>query len=80
MTADWGVRSLPPDLAQRYVAEGFWRDESLGQLLAGAIADHPDLTVKIRSAVRPWTGTEGQVLDAARRLAGAVEGPWRRRR
>ena len=73
MTADWGVRSLPADLARRYVSEGFWRDESLGQMLAGAIAQHPDLTVKIRSAVRPWSGTEGEVLAAARRLAGALQ-------
>jgi acyl-CoA synthetase (AMP-forming)/AMP-acid ligase II len=64
---------VPAELAQRYVTEGFWRDDTLGQLLASAISGRPELVVKIRSAVRPWSGTFGDVLTAARRLAGALQ-------
>jgi acyl-CoA synthetase (AMP-forming)/AMP-acid ligase II len=64
---------VPAELAERYVAEGFWRDDTLGQMLAGAITSRPELAVKIRSAVRPWSGTFGDVLTVARRLAGALQ-------
>jgi acyl-CoA synthetase len=72
VSGDWGLRSVPRELADHYLRAGFWRDETVGQLLAAAIADHPELTVKIRSAIRPWTGTFAEVLDGARRLAGAL--------
>jgi acyl-CoA synthetase len=69
---EWGVRSVPPALTRHYVDEGFWGDESLGQFLARSIAERPDLRFKIHSTTRPWTGTFGEVLEAARRLAGAL--------
>ena len=72
MTEDWGLRSVPPTLSQHYLDAAFWRDDTVGQMLAGAIGDSPDLTMRIRSQVRPWSGTFGQVLDAARRLAGGL--------
>jgi acyl-CoA synthetase (AMP-forming)/AMP-acid ligase II len=70
--AGWGLRQIPTPLVERYVHAGFWRDDSVGQLLARAVDARPDLTVKIRSAVRPWSGTFADVLDAARRLAGGL--------
>jgi len=70
---EWGLRRVPPSLARRYVEERLWRDDTLGALLAGAVEERPGLTVKIRSSVRPWSGTFGDVLDAARRLAGALQ-------
>jgi len=54
------------------VQAGFWGDDTVGQILAGAIADHPELTVKIRSSLRPWSGSFADVMDGARRLAGAL--------
>jgi len=69
---DWGLRSVPPALADRYVDAGYWRDDTVGQVLAGAIAARPELTVRIRSSVRPWSGTFADVLDAAGRLAGGL--------
>ncbi|HTT86684.1 MAG TPA: AMP-binding protein [Acidimicrobiales bacterium] len=72
VSGSWGLRSVPPALAARYVGEGFWRDETLGQLLAGAIAERPELSMKVRSATRPWSGTFGEVLDSARRLAAGL--------
>lgn len=72
LTGDWGLRTVPPALATRYLEEGYWRDESLGQLLAGAIGEHPEQRMKIRSAVHPFTGSFAEVLGAARRLAGSL--------
>jgi acyl-CoA synthetase len=70
--SNWGLRSVPQVLTDRYVSAGFWRDDTVGQMLAGAIGARPELTVKIRSSVRPWTGTFADVLDAAWRVAGGL--------
>ncbi|HTZ10679.1 MAG TPA: AMP-binding protein [Acidimicrobiales bacterium] len=72
VSAGWGMRTVPPDLVRRYVGEGYWRDETVGRLLAGAIERRPELTITIRSAVHPWKGSFGDVLGAARRLAGGL--------
>jgi len=69
----WGLREIPPVLMNRYVDAGWWRDDTVGQMLAGAIGERPELTVKIRSSVRPWTGTFADVLGAARRMASALQ-------
>jgi acyl-CoA synthetase len=66
------LRSVPPELARQYLAEGFWRDESLGQMLDGAISEQPGVRLKIHSTTRPFTGTFAEVLEASRRLAGAL--------
>ena len=68
----WGLRVIPQVLADRYVDTGWWRDDSVGQMIAGAINERPELTVKIRSSVRPWAGTFADVLEAAARMAGAL--------
>ncbi|HTZ07593.1 MAG TPA: hypothetical protein VMB72_00895, partial [Acidimicrobiales bacterium] len=57
--ADWGLRPVSAALAERYVAEGWWGDATVGGILAGAIDARPELTFRIRSAVRPWQGTVG---------------------
>ena len=72
MSAEWGMRSVPEDLARRYVEEGFWRSETLGQLIVGSVLEHPGQRMKFRSARRPWSGSFGEVLDRSRRLAGAL--------
>jgi len=72
LSDNWGLRVLPQVLTGRYVDSGWWRDDTVGHMLAGAIGDRPDLTVKIRSAVRPWTGTYADVLGAALHMAGAL--------
>ena len=69
---EWGLRVITPGLTDRYVGAGWWRDDTVGQMLAGAIGERPETTVKIRSSVRPWTGTFGDVLDAAYRVAGGL--------
>jgi acyl-CoA synthetase len=75
MTANarhWPLRTVPPALVERYRAEGWWRDETLGQLLDRGLRARPDLAVSIRSAVRPWRGTYGEVHALARRVAGGL--------
>src|SRR5205085_10248874 len=49
--------------------DGFWTDESLGSLLGGRLAARREQTFTLRSDVRPWSGTFGEVLDASRRVA-----------
>jgi acyl-CoA synthetase len=66
----WLRRSVPPERAARYRAEGWWTDDTLGNLIAGSVAQHPGNPVRVFSELRPWTGTFADVDAAARRLAG----------
>ena len=72
MGLEWQPRTVPSELVQAYRRDGLWRTEGLGALLAGRLAAEPAQTFKLRSAVRPWNGTFGQVLDGARRVAGGL--------
>ncbi|MBV9411274.1 MAG: AMP-binding protein [Acidimicrobiia bacterium] len=69
MALDWQPRSVPTELISGYRKDGSWTDESLGALLGGSLAAHPQQTFKMRSDLRPWTGTFGDVLDGSRRVA-----------
>ena len=68
----WRLRTVPPDLAARYRAEGWWTDASLGAMVAGGLAQMGDLGFQVRSRVRPWKGTFADVDRAARALAGSL--------
>jgi acyl-CoA synthetase len=63
---------LPADLVRRYLDEGHWTDESLGEFVAGGLSDGADRRVRVMSKIRPWDGTFADVLDAARRIAGGL--------
>jgi len=67
---DWKLRDPPPDLARRYLAERWWDDRSLGEVLVGGLAAHPELAFVTRSAVHAWRGTFAEVLDGAQQVAG----------
>ena len=69
---DWQLRTPPADLVRRYVDDGSWNGDTLGQILAAGLADGADLTCKIRSRTRPYSGTFGDVADLARRVAGGL--------
>src|SRR5207244_11373894 len=60
------------DLTRRYVADGSWNDDTLGEILATGLADGADLAFKVRSRSRPYSGTLGDVADLARRVAGGL--------
>jgi acyl-CoA synthetase (AMP-forming)/AMP-acid ligase II len=68
----WGLRQVPDELAQRYVAEGWWTDATLGAMVADGLRDKADGGFRVLSRVRPWEGTFGDVDRAARSLAGAL--------
>jgi acyl-CoA synthetase (AMP-forming)/AMP-acid ligase II len=63
---------VPDGLAQRYLTEGWWTDDSLGQMVADGLRARPNTTFRVRSKVRPWSGTYSDVDRAARCLAGAL--------
>ncbi|MBH0781105.1 AMP-binding protein [Nocardia bovistercoris] len=66
------MRVIPEDLRVRYEAEGWWRRESLGELLTEHLARARAVEFHVHSEIRPWHGTFGEVEDAARRLAAGL--------
>src|SRR6202051_576131 len=66
------MRPISDELVQRYQAEGWWTQDTLGDLLARGLAAHPGTTFSVHSAVRPWSGTYGDVELVARRLAAGL--------
>jgi acyl-CoA synthetase len=68
----WTLREVAAEDRRRYVAEGWWPDQSIGQRLADGLAAHADLPFVIHSRVRPWAGTFGDVLDLSRRAASGL--------
>ena len=66
------MRNIPEDLTKRYVAEGWWTQETLGDLVAGGLAANPATAFHVHSAVRPFSGTFSDVEIQARRLAAGL--------
>jgi acyl-CoA synthetase len=66
----WLLRTVPEPLVERYRAEGWWNDESLGQMVARGLAGNADSGFRVLSKVHPWQGSFADVDRAARRLAG----------
>ena len=66
------MRQIPAELVRRYEQEGYWTQETLGDLLARGLADKPDTGFYVHSAVRPYAGTFGDVAHDARRLAAGL--------
>src|SRR3954447_8331259 len=71
-TERWQLRSLPEHLAARYVAEGWWTDAGLGEMVATGLSTRAATTFRVRSKVHPWTGTFADVDRAARSLASSL--------
>ena len=63
------MRKIPVELTKRYEDEGWWRPETLGDLVAGGLAANPGTGFCVHSAVRPFDGTFADVELHARRLA-----------
>ena len=63
---------MPAGLARRYRAQGWWRDETLGQALARGLARGSHNQLRIHSRTRPWAGSLAQVAELARGLAGGL--------
>ena len=66
------TRAVPPHLVARYLQQGWWTDETLGDVVARGLAATPDNEFRIHSEVRPYTATFSDVERMARRLAGGL--------
>jgi acyl-CoA synthetase (AMP-forming)/AMP-acid ligase II len=65
-------RPLPAELERRWLDEGLWVDETVGQLLDRGLAAHAGEPFVVHSATRPSSTTLGEVRERARRLAGTL--------
>ncbi|MDZ4270958.1 MAG: AMP-binding protein [Mycobacterium sp.] len=66
------MRNIPAELIQLYQQQGWWTQETLGDLLARGLRDSPDTGFCVHSAVRPYAGTFAEVERDARRLAAGL--------
>jgi acyl-CoA synthetase len=66
------MRKIPVELIKRYQEEGWWTDDTLGDLVAGGLRANPDTGFVVHSAVRPFAGTFRDVELEARRLAAGL--------
>jgi acyl-coenzyme A synthetase/AMP-(fatty) acid ligase len=66
------MRNIPVELVKRYEDEGWWTEETLGDLLSRGLEAAPESEFRVHSAVRPWSGTFADVDRVARRLAAGL--------
>ncbi|WNG87216.1 AMP-binding protein [Mycobacterium sp. ITM-2016-00317] len=59
-------------MAQRYIANGWWTEETVADLLTQGLRRAPEAEFRVYSATRPWMGTFGDVERIARRLAAGL--------
>ncbi len=69
MPFEWQPIEVAAELRERYTREGWWNDDTLGQLLASGLAEAAAGAFVVRSDRRPFRGTLGDIDDLARRLA-----------
>lgn len=72
MVAVIATRPVAPELRDRYESAGWWTGDTLGQLLSGALAEHPEAKFRVHSSVRPYSGSFHDVELIARRLAAGL--------
>ena len=68
----WPVRQVSPALRERYLAEGWWTDETLGALVDRSLRAAPASTVNIWSESRPWHGTYADIRSDALRMVATL--------
>ena len=69
----WGRRPVPSELRERYVADGHWTDATLGSTVETGLLNVADQKFGVRSKVRPFSGTLGDIDRAARALATSLQ-------
>src|ERR1700688_2565121 len=69
---DFTPREIDPELARRYVAEGFWGEDSLGSLLRAGLHEAASHPFTVDSDRKPYRGTLGDVDAMARRVAAGL--------
>ena len=68
----WPQREVPAELRERYLAEGWWTDDTLGALVDRSLRAAPAATINVWSESRPWHGTYAEIHAQARRLVTAL--------
>jgi len=68
----WPLRQIPPELERRYVAQGWWTEETLGAMVARQMASHPTSPVALWSRSRAWRGSYADVDAEARRVVALL--------
>jgi acyl-CoA synthetase (AMP-forming)/AMP-acid ligase II len=66
------MRATPKALRSRYLTEGLWTDQSLGQYLDAQVTRSAGKTLRLWSEQRPWQGTVGEAQDLGRQIAGGL--------
>lgn len=69
----WRLREIHPSSRERYLAEGWWRDQTFGEFLQESFADLKDAEFMIHSDTQPYVGTIGDVADRVRRFAARLQ-------
>jgi acyl-CoA synthetase len=69
---DFTPREIDAERAARYVAEGFWDDQTFGSLLADGLREAAAQPFTVRSDRRPYRGTLGEVDALARQVAAGM--------
>jgi acyl-CoA synthetase (AMP-forming)/AMP-acid ligase II len=67
------VRTVPDELVGRYLAQGWWTDDSIGDLVHSGLRVDSDAAFVVHSAVRPWRGRLADVGLAARRFGAGLQ-------
>ncbi|HVJ97792.1 MAG TPA: AMP-binding protein, partial [Acidimicrobiia bacterium] len=69
----WPVRTVPAELRERYLAEGWWTDDTLGALVDRSLTATPEAAMNVWSDTNDWHGTYADVHAEAQRLVGALQ-------
>lgn len=72
MDSRWQLRYPSADLARHYRDSHWWSDETLTEITSSGVMEASAVRCRVRSRVRPFVGTIGEVGDMGRRLAGAL--------
>jgi acyl-CoA synthetase (AMP-forming)/AMP-acid ligase II len=69
----WALRTVPADLVERYRANGWWNDRTVGQMVFDGLSGNGDVEFNVYSKVRPYRGTLGDIDARARALAAGLQ-------
>lgn len=69
----WKMRETPKELRERYLAEGWWTDDTFASFLEREVGAAPDLLCRVWSDTRPFEGRIGDLYQQGLRLATSLE-------
>jgi acyl-CoA synthetase len=69
---EWSLRFPSPELARHYRESGWWNDDTLADIAFRGVARSSAVRCRVRSRIRPYTGTVGELGEMGRRLAGTL--------